>query len=583
MKKYILLIIAAVAVTFSACQTASEELFDLDFDRVFTPTTLEAVPSQTPSTEHTPWQTLPTVMELTTRFEWAASPNVIHYRLQISTSANFETLIIPELTIPGTAFEIPSALAPDRLPWSTAYFVRVQAIGPDDLRAEDSRWNTLSFSTPGEQLFHTPVRADIGSSFANFNWYPGSTATHLVLRGPLGNILPGRSIPITQAQESFLFENLDIETEHTVQIMDGSLVRGQLQFSTRRGVNCLEDNVLCFPEFGDDPVQNGLYLVEIMENPANINRIIYLPEGFVANIPNNIDIAGSMHIFGSYDGARPLIRFGATHGEGIDHAFIRLLPGATVESIILENIEIMGVGPSNYILNENPGVGLTTRIGTLKLDGVFFHDLGGNAVRLRNSHMDRLIVTDSEFYRMGLGSTFAFINLNDAGASLQHIEIRNSTFANMRNSFFNGQGVTATAQVANSITIENSTFDRVVGDPGTVRRFFIDGGVLLAGQSLGQISVTIRNSIFGSTFDEESDMASGIRMNSAIIPTVENSFRTDGWATVPTIDNFDLPGLERVASSREDLFRNPDARDFTIIPPGAVRNAGDPRWRPATP
>jgi len=563
-----------MAVGLSACLKAPEELFQLDFDRVFTPTTLEAVPTQAPSAR-TPeeWNISPTVMELTTTFEWAVSPNVTQYNLQISTDPNFET-ITHDLVVSGTVFEIPSPLVPNRLPWSTNYFIRVMAIAPDDLRADDSRWNTYAFSTPAEQLFHLPGRADIGSSFVRLRWHPGSAANNIVVRqgGANGPIVDSREI--VQTDSTFFIEGLNPETELTVQIRQGTTVRGQLPITTRRGVNCLADTVVCLPH----PV-HGWDLGAILEDPDNIGRIIYLPPDTVFEIDATIEIPGSIHIFGSYDGARPIIRLITTGGSPLISLPMLPFPGQATEFIIFENVELTSTGANGWIFDENQAT--QTRLRYLRFESVLMHNFRNNAINLRNAHFYNIIVNDTEVHTMGFGSNMGFVHLR-LEATVDNILITNSTFSNMIHGFFDFRHRTNAHRV--QITIENTTFDQIVGHEGADRRYFVDMVAQANQEGGGRADVVIRNVIFGSTFNP--DVASGIRASAASTTMVENSFRTTDWITTnPVGENFDIPQLETFSGGRtgeNGLFVNPNARDFRFNPgvSGFILNAGDPRWRP---
>ena len=579
MRKYILLIVAALA--FSACQTAQDELFELDFDRVFAPTVLEYRMAQTIGVGVIP------------SFTWVASPHALRYRVQFFISDTTGTLLFDSL-IPGTAFALPGDPLPFGL-WtgpSPSYTFRVMAISPDDIRASDSRWNTVTFQPDPEQVLHPLLTADVLSMSADLRWYHTpdimsirltdntSTDEELAYLG----VTRIRNIPITEGMRDtagLRIEDLNPSTQYTVQIFQDiweQQQRGQRVFTTRPGMNCNWGHVLCF-DFSTDPIQAGIELRNILQDGTRAETTIYLPEGFEAIITQSIAIAGTVHVFGNADGEMPRITYAAPAGDGIR---MLVLP-TSADSIVFQNVEIIGSSeagmPFFYIVNQVE----PTQLGTLRFENTVLTNFGEGGFRFHNGaahHIENIIISNSivsRFSHERATGRFAFIHAGNAGSQnvrIDNVVLRNSTFSDMSHSLLDLGGNTAYEnQVTQSVTIENSTFDRVVCSGGA--RYLIQG------QPWSRLRVEIRNSIFAST---RSDDARGLQIHpeSPLVISI-NNFRTIDWVTRnPAGLDFDIPELTNTGEGREDLFVNPNAGNFNFNPDvtGAILTAGDPRWRP---
>jgi hypothetical protein len=564
MKKFLILITAVA--TFSACQKASDELFQLNYERAFMPTTLNVETTQSPETQ------------VTAIFAWIQSPGVSTYRVQLTTDTTFEDINAFDGEVDLTAF------TRSNLPfsaWNTPgiwYGFRVMALSPPDSEQANSKWNQLTFRTPSEQLF-LPLRTsgairDLRSDRVNLRWLSNQIPSqgNIVLRlgGHDGSVV--RTITIASQDSTFLIDNLEPATQYTVQLRQATQIRGQLTFTTNRGVNCSAPNVHCL-EVGDD-------LVAVLQNPAFDGYTIYLPEGFEQIITSSINISGNRHIFGTLDGDRPKLMF-----EGNNENAFFTLP-ASIEFLVFENVQIVGLGaipaPSYYVINASTAVNM----GTLRFDNCVITDFGQGFFRLGGAErqdVENLVINNSVFERFGherVGGRFGFIHIEHSGtvnSKVNNILITNSTFSYIHHSFMaiRGQGQAGLIPTVDQVTIENVTFDRAVSSDAN--RYLIDGTANM------NVTVTIRNTIFGST---NGPLARGIRLNPSSRITIEGSFKTRDWVTTnpapPSTDDFHIPGLIDYNGDRTDLFANPNNGDFTIIDAGFTgRNTtGDPRWRP---
>ncbi|MCL2413263.1 MAG: DUF5123 domain-containing protein [Bacteroidales bacterium] len=568
MKKYIVLIVA-IAIGFSACQKAMEEITELHFERIFIPTGLEVVIDQVPSA------TTPTIMQLTTTFRWnrSSNPDVTTYRLQfIADSAFPEDPNDPNITTIEvdnmTTFSLPQTL-----PFDVPFAARVMAIAPEGADEGDSKWHEIAFQTPHENLFMPFAIRAVRSRMATLRWHISDVTRVTVAASgqPTINVpFPAEAIE----NGTFTLTDLNPSTTYTVTLFRGLQRRGLIQFTTNPGFSCADTaNVLCLPLDGD--------LRAAMEDPANIGRVILLPPGFETTITGEVAIAGTMHIFGDADADElPRITFSST---GATPRLFRLPTDA--EHLILENVEIIGTETS-YIINQAGTEPMT--LGTLRLENVVLNSFGSGGIRLQGGGQTINNVIINNIVASGIGGfvgAFGFIQVNQV-ANIENIEITNSTFFNVRIFIDMRQ---RTADHVNHVTIEDVTFDRLVGFPDESSRWFIDFRNQPAAGGPNQAEVVIRNTIFGSTQSFAGARGIGIRPDTPPAEAgviVEGSFRTNDWVTHGPQEvagnpvNFDVPNLSVFNGGREQLFRNPNNGDFTIIGTGAIQNIGDPRWRP---
>lgn len=570
--KKILILAIALLIGLTSCQKAMDEIFDLDFDRIFIPTGLEVVMSQVPDGPENQ-----TTMSIITTFRWnqSSNPYVTTYRFQFGTDSTFQPGTYQEWFLDTTAFQ----LEPNQY-FNAPRVARVMAVAPAGADESDSKWHEISFNTPHEDLFKAPEARAIRSRMANLKWYIGEvTRFTIATAGQPTNSFNLSSEEI--ATGTLSISDLNPSTVYTITLFRGATQRrGQIQFTTLPGFNCDANNVVCL-------LDGSVTLRAAMENPENVGRVILLPPGFTETITGAVAIAGTMHLFGDADADAhevPRITFAGT-GAG-NHLFT--LP-TTADSIVFQNIEVVGQGgpPFFYIINQAPAT--STDIGTVRFENTSFTNFGEGGIRLQGNpagqHIENLIINNSVFRGFGHereGGRFAFISVTAATAGIENIRVSNSTFSEMQHSFMNLQGAPPT-QVVNTIVVESSTFDRIIS-PDRTDRYFIDG------HTHSEIRIEIRNTIFGSTHENSGTPTPGngprgIRISAAAPTTiVENSFRTDDWRTYnpapPSEDNFDIPNLTSTGGTRNALFANPDAGDFSLIPTtGAVTTAGDPRWR----
>jgi hypothetical protein len=151
-----------------------------------------------------------------------------------------------------------------------------------------------------------------------------------------------------------------------------------------------------------------------------------------------------------------------------------------------------------------------------------------------------------------------------AGSKMDNISLTNSTFYKI-------EGVIASSSNANSVLIDNCTFNET---PLGSSKFFFDFGSLNVTNG-----VTISNNIFGiGKISGSTVTVKGIRAGTSTVIGAANNFRTSDYVSAGN----DFPNIITSNRTSVQLWQAPVSGDFKIMDatfPGR-NTAGDPRWRP---
>ena len=294
---------AALIAMFTACSEPMDQITGIDYPSAFSPIGLKVE--------------LGTFDKATVR--WDVIDDARSYVVQLSQNdkLEFNDVITYET-------ELLEQLLTD-LWGETSYSVRVKSKAFNEGQ-EDSKWYGMVFRTNAEQIFKTVAADDIKTSQIIVRWEPNAEVTHLIVSQGIGEII------LTQAEKAAgekRLTGLIPDAEHTISIYNGEQRRGVVTAKTKwrpHGEGVIE-------------VQEGDDLRAITENVANIGKIIYLPESFIYELPDDLGmlIAGTMSLYGDPDAEdKPKIKF---FGDGGKRCFI--LP-ENAETILFTNIAIEG-------------------------------------------------------------------------------------------------------------------------------------------------------------------------------------------------------------------------------------------------
>ncbi len=165
---------------------------------------------------------------------------------------------------------------------------------------------------------------------------------------------------------------------------------------------------------------------------------------------------------------------------------------------------------------------------------------------------------------------YGILNLDNGGAMMTDIVIKNSTFSNFYGYLLRDANKTLTSP--NSLTIQNVT---TYYGPVATRYLIEVTGMDFPG------GIVIKNNIFGSgQGDPAATVVNGLRHNSTNV-TQEGNYKTNDlvWfvADGATVPAYPIEA-EDLGKSSAEIFANPAALDFKVTDSKLVNKAGDPRW-----
>lgn len=208
-KKYIYILGLSAVALISACDDQSTEITSIDYDRLFSPISLEAR----------------VVNQVNARLTWSAVSG--------ATSYNIEVFANDSLTFAGSPVQTLSNIANTDIPYTitgldgeTKYSARVQAIGEN---ITESKWNGVYFKTGTEQIFSSVLEEDLTPTSVILRWTAGETATTITLSpGDISHTITSAEI----AAGAATIEGLTAETTYTAKLMNGTKTRGTATFTT---------------------------------------------------------------------------------------------------------------------------------------------------------------------------------------------------------------------------------------------------------------------------------------------------------------------------------------------------------------
>jgi hypothetical protein len=527
-----------------SCQDAPEELTQLDFDRIFTPSGLSVLPLQT-----------------TALVSWNLTQGASEYLVQVSRDSLEFTTDLKEYTTEDLFLNLTELIG------STQYSVRVMAISPEE-RPADSRWNRLAFKTQDEQLLHSIPASAIKSRQVTITWVPDPNVNRLVLTPAGGS---GQSILLDEADieaAGKTITGLTPGTGYTIGIYFDQTRRGRQTFTTKWVPDCNDPNVLCLG-IGDN-------LRDAIGDPYNAGKLIFLPEGYTYTWGGGQQVAGGFTIYGDPDGDRPVITLSA----GAPFVLNGLTSGNDV--IRFENVELVSTHASGYLINQGTDATANAcHIKSLTFENCRLADFGRSIIRTQapNEKFDIIRINNCliENCSKESGQNYAIIQSTVAFEAFPNIEITNTTVNHSYASFLSLAGGSLQPSGKN-ILIENVTFYKTVGSNSATpdNRYLIDGG------NNGPLNITIKNCILGSVRGVGNER--GFRMKVDGRMTAEDNYATTDWTTVadgeatPPILNIPTKAYNGSATT---LFVDPANGDFRIKDASFAgkATAGDPRWR----
>jgi hypothetical protein len=174
---------------------------------------------------------------------------------------------------------------------------------------------------------------------------------------------------------------------------------------------------------------------------------------------------------------------------------------------------------------------------------------------------------------------YGITNVDNNGAAIKNIKVKNSTFANCVRLFVNTKSKANSAQ---EVVIENCTFVYFAG---------ASRGLIELQETAIPKGITVKNCIYGSAGEVHTAPQEGIKgWTGTVVPTVSDTFFTSDLVWATNADTGDLVNAfagTTLATDTKGTFKNPNPEgelmpgDYTLINQNAIdAKVGDPRWLP---
>jgi hypothetical protein len=518
----------------AACSDPDEAMTSVEFNRLFSPTNIEAKVQNTTGVKVT----------------WFAISAAEQYQIEMyaddanmtfsGTPAYQKTVQLTEDEKIARA-ECSWKLEPGTLEGETTYSVRVKAIGKN----MESKWAATTFETGTEQIFNNVPTSDITKTSITLTWPAGVAVTRIDVQKS-GEVIKTHTLTADEiAAGKATIDELNYESTYTFLIYNGDKQRGKIQVQT-------------LPNF--TPVTTALELMNAIE-AAEAGEVIMLTENAVYDFTD----AAAM---GKEDAVKSLkidkdIVLNTNNNATIKGIYFQIYGGANFE---FANITLDGAGGSgdqafnykeegNYaklyihdaeIKNYTKGffyINVAAVIDNITINNCLIHNIecsGGDMFDSRAGGYNTFNITNSTIYNSAASRDF--IRMDDKSSS-----------------------VTATPV----ITVDHCTLHNVGNGEANYRLLY----VRFAGNTINWTNNIV------SGFNNKRGFAN---QASTAIPTFQNNFYFNtvnlvsaGATADASITFFDADGTELAA----DPFQDAANGNFTITSEKVKdKEAGDPRW-----
>jgi hypothetical protein len=464
-----------------------------------------------------------------------------------------------QLEVDTNIVRLDEELLGESLFWNMIYQVRATALSSNP--AYNSKKSLLgsvrteTFPT----ILEEPTRYDILDVKARIKWQTlGSPVTGIkaFAADDLRLTTPLLEFNVSEAENndgSSIIEGLDPETLYQIAIYSGNELRGWRNYQTRvadiaktaAGVVDLTEN--------EDPTS-----LQAAINAANDGDTILLKHGVRYDLPTD-DLSKSITIRGAYG-------FGKQQAQLYSTSNMNFAAGATIDHLRFVNIEVRGSSIGGvYAINASRGP--DTNVNEVSFEGCHLVNMRGVfRIKADGITVNNFIVNNSLVDSIG---SYGVMTVDKSKAKVNNIALTNSTFNKT-------QYFLVSRNDSESLLIENCTLANISESGRQMFRWRQSGQNNITG------GVTIRNSIFGHSWDMKNNGGIAVRGIDGLQETsfdISSSFSTSdfSWSSNP-VPNFPVANI---SSTQDELWVDVDNNDFNFADLGFVgkSSAGDPQWR----
>ena len=394
-------------VGMAACSDPDDALTSVEFNRLFSPTNIEAKVQNT------------TGVKLT----WFSISAAEQYQIELYADDADMTFSGTPITFTGTASvdeartECTWKLDPGTLEGETTYSVRVKAIGS----SKESKWAGTTFTTGTEQIFDDVPTANITKTSVTLTWPAGVAVTRIDVQKS-GEIIQTHTLTAEEiAAGQATITDLNVESTYTFYIYNGDKQRGKIQVQT-------------LPNY--TPVSTALELMDAIA-AAEPGEVIMLTENAVYDFTDAAAM-GKEEAVKSVTIDKDIV-LNTNNGATIKGVYFQIKGGASVE---FANITLDGAGGSgdqafnykedgNYaklyvhdaeIKNYTKGffyINVAAVIDNITINNCLIHNIecsGGDMFDSRAGGYNTFNITNNTIYNCAAGRDF--IRMDDASSSV---------------------------------------------------------------------------------------------------------------------------------------------------------------------
>ena len=528
--------VLAIGLSFvgmTACSDPDEPITSVEFNRLFSPTELEAKIQNTTGVKLT-WFSISAAEKVLVEI-YADDPEMQFSGTPLTFTVNPKGEAVPSRT------EWTWTLPAGTLEGETTYSVRVKAVDKD----KESKWAGTTFETGTEQIFYDVPTADISKTSVTLRWPAGTNVTRIDVQKS-GEVIQTHQLSASEIAEGVAtITDLKVESTYTFYIYNGDKQRGKIQVQT-------------LPNY--TPVASAAELLSAID-AAEPGEVLMLTENAVYDFTDAAAL-GKEEAVKSLKIEKDLV-LNTNNGATIKGIYFQIFAGASLE---FANITLDGEGGSgdqafnykdegNYgrlyihdaeIKNYTKGffyINVAAVINDITIDKCLIHDIvcsGGDMFDSRSGGYNTFNLTNSTIYNSAASRDF--IRMDDASSK-----------------------VTASPV----ITVDHCTlYD--VGNGGANYRLLY---VRFAGNVINWTNNVVANTNNKRGFSNQTSTA---------IPTFKNNFYFNtlnllslAAGNEEKVQFFDEDGIDVAANP----FKDAANADFTVIDEKIKdKEAGDPRW-----
>lgn len=412
MKKSLLYscLIAAGTLTLSSCSEPMDELTDLLYGRIFSPTDLE----------------VKNINENDADLVWNSSKGANEYFIEVYEDDS--------LTFAGTpiisTIDTTNTRHLELLTYDTDYSVRVYARNSED-RDRDSKASEVYFHTSAQQIFKSIKEENILDRSVTLSWPEEETdVTLITILDEEKNIVASHTITAEEKEAAkATVEGINPETKYTAKLyyINAANIqkeRGSKTFTTIADLNGAivvypDDDIQSLIKNADDgdvfALQGGKHVVKSSSDDESItagsivvNKNITIKGIYPTNVPT---INGRFEI---QDGATLTINQVNLDGKGTSGDQCFNFKGTEVGGLSVENAEIKNYGKGVHYVN------VEAKVPYIKYVNCLIHDItcdGGDMFDCRKGCIDEFVLSKSTVYNSCAARDF--IRFDDASAAFE--------------------------------------------------------------------------------------------------------------------------------------------------------------------